>query len=638
VDLLWPGLASLLFDPTRLGVIAIGVIVGFIAGLIPGIGGRIGILLALPFAISMEPLNGALFLIAMHSVVHTSGAIPPLAYGLATSSSEVATAIEGFQLRRQGRSAEALGASLGASAIGGIAGVIAYFAVMPVIRPIVLNFGAPEFLLLSMIGLSLVAALTDGNLRGGLAVGALGLLASTIGVDILTGDPRFTFGRLELWDGIQIVAVVGGFFVVPEMLEMLADPPPPHEERALKAHIRDVVAGMFSVARHKIILLRSSIIGILVGVTPGVGASVSVWLSYADAARLGRDSVPFGQGAISGVIAPEAANNSKEGGAMVPTVFFGIPGSSGMAILMGGMAALGIQLGPEFLGPKLETAFSFGWTIALANLLAVPLFFLTIPLLVRWTQPRPETLVPFAFVASVSAAWAALPGAAGMAEFAIASAVGILLRAAGLARAPLLLGLVMGPIAEKSLSKTVSIWGFEALMRPGTMILGAILIYVLIGLRRPSLAPRTEPKRSRQAMVAAYAGIIAIAVAAILVATQFKFYAALAPVSAAILAGGFACLALVHDWRALTVPRRTFAPGHLAVFAALVLLAPAIGLLAASAIFLAIFLGRMARLAWGPLIVSLSIVLAMQWLLVGEALERHLDFGWSSRLLSLAGL
>jgi putative tricarboxylic transport membrane protein len=637
VDLLWPALTSLLLDPARLGVIVVGAIAGFIAGLIPGIGGRVGILLALPFAISMEPLNGAIFLIAMHAVVHTSGAIPPLAYGLATSASEAATAMEGVHLRRQGRAAEALGASLGASAIGGILGVIAYFAVMPVIRPIVLNFSAPEFLLLSMIGLTLVAALTDGNLRGGIAVGALGLLASTIGVDILTGDPRFTFGRLELWDGVQIVAVVGGLFVVPEMLEMLADPPPAREERALKAHLRDVVAGMLSVARHKLILLRSSIIGILVGVTPGVGASVSVWLSYADAARLGRDTVPFGHGAISGVIAPEAANNSKEGGAMVPTVFFGIPGSSGMAILMGGMAALGIQLGPEFLGPKLQTAFSFGWTIALANVFAIPLFFLAIPLLVRWTQPRPETLVPFAFVASVSAAWAALPGAVGMAEFAIASAVGIVLKAAGLARAPLLLGLVMGPIAEKSLSKTVSIWGFEALTRPGVIILGAILIYVLIGLRRPSLAPRSEPRRSRGAMIVAYAAIIAIAEMAILVATQFKFYAALAPVSAAVIAGGFAMLALIHDWPEKTNPRRTLDPSHLAAFAAFILLVPVVGLLTASAAFLAVFLGRMARLPWSIVFLSLAIVVAMQWVLVGELLERHLNFGWSTSLLRSVG-
>jgi TctA family transporter len=637
VDLLWSSLGDLLFDPASLGVIALGAVVGFVSGLIPGIGGRVGILLVLPFAISMDPLHGALFLIAMHAVVHTSGAIPPLAYGLATSASEAATAIEGFQLRRQGRAAEALGASLGASAIGGIAGVLAYFAMMPVIRPIVLNFGAPEFLLLSMIGLSLVAALTDGNLRGGLAVGALGLLASTIGVDILTGDPRFTFGRLELWDGVQIVAVVGGLFVVPEMLEMLADPPPAHTERALKAHMRDVAAGMLSVARHKLVLLRSSIIGVLVGVTPGVGASVSVWLSYADAARLGRDKVPFGQGAISGVIAPEAANNSKEGGAMVPTVFFGIPGSSGMAILMGAMAALGIQLGPEFLGPKLETAFSFGWTIALANVMAVPLFFLTIPLLVRWTQPRPETLVPFAFVASVSAAWAALPGAVGMAEFAIASGVGIVLKAAGLARAPLLLGLVMGPIAEKSLSKTVSIWGFEALLRPGTIILALILIYVLIGLRRPSLAPRSEPRRSRRAMIVAYAGIIVVAVAAILTASQYKFYAALAPVSSAVVAGGFALLALIHDWSEKALPRPTVRPSHLATFGMLILLAPAIGLLGASAAFILVFLARIARVSWKVLLLSLAIVLAMQWVLVGELLERHLDLGWASPLFRAVG-
>jgi hypothetical protein len=174
-------------------------------------------------------------------------------------------------------------------------------------------------------------------------------------------------------------------------------------------------------------------------------------------------------------------------------------------------------------------------------------------------------------------------------------------------------------------------------MRPGVIILGAILIYVLVGLRRPSLAPRSEPRRSRGAMIVAYAAIIAIAEIAILVATQFKFYAALAPVSAAVIAGGFAMLALIRDWSEATSPRRTLDPRHLATFAALILLVPAIGLLGASAAFLTIFLARLARASWTTVFASVAIVLVMQWVMVGQLLERHLDFGWLTPIVRVAG-
>ena len=219
LDGLRAGLADFA-DLSRWGALLFGLILGFAAGIVPGIGGRVGLLLCLPLAVMFDPLSGAVFLLAMHSVVHTSGSVTPIAYGLPTTASEAATAIDGFQLQRQGRGAEALGASLSSSSFGGVVGALAFILAVPVVRPIVTNIGAPEFLLISLLGLVLVAALSGRHLGGGLAVAALGVLASTVGIDALSAQSRFTFGRLELWDGLQVIALVGGLFVIPEMIAL----------------------------------------------------------------------------------------------------------------------------------------------------------------------------------------------------------------------------------------------------------------------------------------------------------------------------------------------------------------------------------------------------------------------------------
>ena len=467
----WPGLATALL---------LGTLVGFIVGLVPGVGGRIGIILCIPFATFWEPIGGAVFLFAMHSVVHTASSIPAIAFALPSTAADAATILDGYPLAKKGRAGEALGASLSASAIGGVLGAFAFIACIPVARLLMTWFGPPEFLLLALAGLSMVVILSGRSLLTGLLTAAVGVLAACVGLDVLTGATRFTLGRPELLDGLDLAAVIGGIFVIPETLTRWTYNEQGHH-RAISTSLRDVAAGMRTTLDHLHLVFRSALYGIWVGIMPGLGSSVSVWMSYAYAVRNVKSDIPYGEGAIAGVIAPETANNSKEGGAMVPTLFFGIPGSSSMAIMLGAFMVIGQPVGPQLLTTDIDVSFILAAAILLANLVAIPMFFMVVPGIVRLAALRREHMVPFVIALSLFGAlyqdlhWITL------AQFALGGVFGIALKWAGWSRAPFLLGFVMGPLAEISYIQTSQIWGWAMFARPATIVM--LLLFGFIMLR-----------------------------------------------------------------------------------------------------------------------------------------------------------
>ncbi|MEP0520173.1 MAG: tripartite tricarboxylate transporter permease [Hyphomicrobiales bacterium] len=493
-----PSLAELISLLTSGGLglftaLCLGTLFGFVAGLAPGIGGRIGIILFLPIALFWDPLGGAVFLFAMHSVVHTSASIPAIAFALPSTGADAATVIDGYPLSKMGRAGEALGASLSASAIGGVVGALAFLAIIPVARLVLNHFGPPEFLLLALAGLSMVALLSGRNLVTGLLAASIGILIASIGIDVSTSADRFTFGRPELRSGVDIAAIIGGIFVVPEMLAKWSfDAKGRH--RAVSTSMSDVLLGMRKTLQHLKLVSRSSLYGIGIGMMPGLGSSVAVWMSYAYASRTSKSKIPFGKGAIEGVIAPEAANNSKEGGAMVPTLFFGIPGSSSMAIMLGAFLIVGLPVGPNLLTSDIQVSYALAATVLLANLIAIPMFFAVVPGIVRLAALRREHIVPFAIALSLFAAlyqdmhWVTL------AQFMFASAIGIALKRLEWSRAALLLGFIMGPLAEISYIQTSQIWGWSMFERPASLIM--LAVFLVFGIR----AARSKTKKTSNAL------------------------------------------------------------------------------------------------------------------------------------------
>ncbi|MFN4140930.1 tripartite tricarboxylate transporter permease [Aestuariivirga sp.] len=600
---------------------------GFIVGLVPGIGGRIGILLCLPFATVFGPLGGAVFLFSMHAVVHTSSSIPTIAFGLPTSGADAATVLDGYPLARRGAAGAALGASLSASVLGGVIGALAFLACIPVARALMAWLGPPEFLLLSLAGLFMIPLLS-GNLVTGAASAALGLLAASVGLDVLTGTSRFTFGYPQLLGGLDLAAVIGGLFVVPEMLARWH-----HAEKAnriaLATTIHDVMSGLWATFWHLRLVAVSSFYGIVVGIMPGLGASVSVWMSYSYATRHVKSDVPYGEGAIPGVIAPETANNAKEGGAMVPTLFFGIPGSSSMAVMLGALTVVGQPVGPQLLTSDIATSFTLAATILLANLVAIPMFFAVVPSLVRLAALRRDYLVPVAISLSLFAALYQDLHVLTLVQFALGGALGLLLQMFGWSRAAFLLGFIMGPLAETSYIQSSQIWGWWMFARPAflVMLLGFGFAVARAMLSRPRHARKgLAPQDGWLALL-----LLPLFVAGVAGALRLPGNASQVPlmVSAFGLAAT-AFIALSSAFRKSLRPRQLQRFNHLPLMVLYCVGVPVLGLPAASAIFTATIM-RDAKAAWATALcwgIAVSLFQLAFLSLVADLSFESLITGW----------
>lgn len=470
-------LYGLLSSPHLMGLILLAVPIGMFFGAVPGLGGKLGIVLMIPFVFGMNKLAGAVFLLAMHAVVHSGGSIPSILFGVPGTGPDAATIVDGFPMTKNGQAGRALGASLGASGIGGVIGAIFLALTLPFLRPLVLSFSPAEFFLLAILGITFIAVLSGDSLVKGLLVGMFGLMLACVRLDPHTGVQRFTFNQLFLWDGVDIITAVLGLFALPEMIALgvkggsIAGS---YTEQT-RYDLREVVEGIFDVFRHFGLTVRTSIIGAIVGVIPGLGGDAASWICYGHAVQSSKTPERFGKGAIEGVIAPETANNAKEGGALMPTLFFGVPGSSGMAILLGAFVMLGIVPGPQLALTGMGLVWSLIWTLTVANIFAVFVFLLCAPAFTKLTRVRGGLLIPFvitlAFLGSYlsHAAWQNMVLLCGL------GVVGYFFKKYKWPRPPFVIGLVLGPIAEDSLHKALEIWGPTFFLRPLSLVFLALI-------------------------------------------------------------------------------------------------------------------------------------------------------------------
>lgn len=628
-------------------VLVAGLIFGLAAGLAPGISGRIGLLIALPVALWFDPVGAAVFLIAMHAVVHTSGSVPAVVLGLPTSSSEAATVVDGWPMMQAGRGGEAVGAILAASVAGGVLGAVALLLLAPLGGSIARQFTSAEVAALSATGLLAIAALSGKSLALGLLVAALGVLAATVGVDAHSAAQRFTLGRLELWDGLNIGALVAGLFVIPGLLrdQREGELNGPALPVLLPPRVRyaDVLAGCWQTVRNGWLVLRSAVLGIVVGFIPGLGASIAVWLAYGHASTSTRPNVPFGQGAIEGVIAPEAANNSKEGGAMLPTLLFAVPGTTSMGILLGAFALLGIEVGPGMAARDPWIIQMAGWVILVANLLAFPICLAVAPFLTRLAALHRGMVVPFALMASTVAALAISPSVETLAQIVVFGALGTMLAHLDWPRAPFVLGFVIGPILEGALTRTMLTVGIGALQRPMVLvIIGLALATVLFwwkgGTRRkgatlPEAAEGAEPASNTAFSIM----LLAIFGLAIALAWPLPGQASVLP----ILAGTWGIAATLAALATLGPPRRCanlVTPSVLILFLGLLVTIWLVGPPLASAAFALVYYAQFTRLSRRWLVPVALGFAAVAWILAGETIGLVRPLTAFSDLVPIRGL
>ena len=467
-------------DPNRMLFVALGTLLGLMIGVIPGIGGLVGLALLLPFTFALDPYTALAFLVGVQSVTTTSDTIPAVLFGVPGTTGSAATVLDGYPMAKNGEAGRAYGAAFTASVCGGLFGAAILAISIPVIRPFIMAVGTPELLAICLLGLTLIVSLSHRALFKGLVAACLGLLFATIGDEPQTGELRWTFDNFYLWDGLSLVPVALGLFAVPEMIDLGASRRS-IAKKSDKVSAWDQLSGMRDVLTNWWLVLRCSSIGTLLGAIPGLGANVIDWIAYGYAARSLPDAKEtFGKGDVRGVIASESANNAKEGGALVPTLAFGVPGSASMAILLGAFLIHGIAPGPKMLDEQLDVTFTLIWTVAIANILGAGLCFLLAGHFAKIATIRAGILVPLVFGIMVIGAY---QGAKDYADLIVLLAFGVLgwvMKRLNWPRPPLILAFVLGGLVENYLFISHLRYGLEWMLKPIPFVAISIILFLLV--------------------------------------------------------------------------------------------------------------------------------------------------------------
>lgn len=483
-------------SPGSMGLMLLGIFIGFIVGILPGIGGPVAMALMLPFTFGMDPIHVFSFLLGMKVVTSTTGDITSVLFGIPGEATSAAVVLDGHPMARKGQAGRALGAVLMSSLVGAVIGALFLALSIPIIRPLVLAFGPPEFFMLTVVGLMFIASLSRGQMLKGMIMGTLGLLIALIGVDPQAGVPRYTFGQLSLWEGLGIIPIVIGLFGGPEILQLMLS----KESIAGKSathKISGVTEGVLDTFRYWKTVAMAGAIGSGIGVIPGVGGSVSQFIAYGQAKQMSKSPEQFGKGSIEGLLAAAGNNNAKDGGSLVPMIALGLPGSVSAAILLNAFLITGLNPGPELLTTRLDVTFSMVWITIIANILVVLAALPLLKYLARLTFTEGPVLVPFLIIVVVLGAYAEKNSLFDVWIMLGAAAVGIVCLRFDWPRVPLLLGAVLGDLCERYLFLSSSLYGWSWIQRPIVIVLAMAVAVIIFNAVRTSLKASRQLKEAR---------------------------------------------------------------------------------------------------------------------------------------------
>ena len=467
------------FNLSTFNLMMIGIAIGFVVGILPGLGGPTAMALMLPFVFKMSAVEAFAFLLGMTAVTATTGDITSVLFGVPGEPTTASTIVDGHAMARNGEAGRALGAVLMSSLVGSVFAGGALGAAVPIIRPLVLSFGSPEFFMLAILGISFVAALSGEDALKGLVAGGIGLMLATIGLDPISGIQRYTLGQLFLWDGIGLVPITIGFYAIPETIELAVLGTSIAKQEV--GELGGVMEGVKDTFRHWWLVIRCSALGTLTAIIPGMGAATTQWLAYAHAVQSSPNKERFGKGDVRGVLGPGAANNSTLGGSLITTIAFGVPASVIMAILLGAFIIQGIVPGPDMLLPppkgKLDLTYSFVWVIIISNIITVAVCFLFLKPLAKVTQVRGSIIIPLILILIYLGAFAEKNAFEDMIVVLFFGALGWIMEKLAWPRPPVLLGLVLGPLAENRLFLSTDNYGWGWTSRPGVLIIFALTLF-----------------------------------------------------------------------------------------------------------------------------------------------------------------
>jgi len=404
-------------------------------------------------------------------------------FGVPGVAATAATVLDGFPMAKRGEAGRALSAAYMSSMMGGIFGALLLAVSIPILRPVMLYLGSPELLAFSVLGISMVAVLSGSAPLRGVAAGCLGVMIAMIGSDPQTGTLRWTFNSLYLWDGLPLTPMLLGVFALPELCDLLISRLAIAAGGQKQSVYKGQWQGVKDCFQNMWLIVRCSWIGGGIGSIPGIGGAVIDWLAYGHALKTEKGaSETFGKGDVRGVIASESSNNAKEGGALVPTIAFGVPGSATMAILLGAFLIHGLVPGPDMLHKNLDITYTMVWSVALANILGAGLCYAFSPQFAKLATLRYTLILPAVMGVVYIGAFEANRSWGDLVALLAFGLLGWLMKQNKWPRPPLVLGLVLGDSIERYMFISVERYGFTWLWRP---VVAALLILALIGLIRP---------------------------------------------------------------------------------------------------------------------------------------------------------
>lgn len=486
------GLASI--DPAMMLAVMVAVVLAQFVAAVPGLGGAFLLAVLLPFLYGLDPLVAIAIMVGATATDGTGNTVTSVVFGVPGSPTGVATVFDGHPMAKKGLAGRAIGAGVGASAVGGLIGAVLLALLIPVVRPIVLAIGAAEFFVLVVLALYAIAYVREEALLKGLVAGGLGLAVAFIGMEASSGVARYTFGQLYLWDGLQIVPFMIGLFAVAEMLELLHRGGTIAQEK-VDADTSGAWQGVKDVFRHWRATIQSSMVGLGVGILPGLGGSAAQFMAYASVARSSKSPETFGKGNVEGVIAADAATNSKDGGALVPTLAFGIPGSSSMAILLAAFITLGVQPGPGMLQDRADVLWMIVFVLVFANVFAAAVVLSFTRVFVKLTYLRAAIIAPAVLVIALFGAYATTRHVGDVWTAVGIGIVGYFMKKYGYSRATFVIGFVLAPLLEHYFQQALQLFGPAFLItRPIALALTVLLLAsVLWAVVKPRLKREGGP-------------------------------------------------------------------------------------------------------------------------------------------------
>lgn len=480
----------------------LGVALGVTFGIIPGLGGTTALALLIPFTYNMEPFDAMMLAGGVMGATSFGGSITAILINTPGTAPNAATTFDGYPMARQGKAGMALGASATASAIGGLIGLCTLLLVIPIAKAIVLFFGPPEFFLLALLGLCAIAISCRGKLLRGLISGTFGLMLAFVGYNNVSGGERFTMEFEYLWDGLPLVPVLTGVFAISQMLELtLKGGSVATESAAPTMKIDRVFDGVIAVFKNWPVLLRGSFIGTVIGAIPGLGGTVAGFIAYTSTVQISKNPESFGTGNILGVIAPESANNAKDGGSLIPTAAFGIPGSAETALFLGILVLHGIEPGPSILLEHEHEIFGLIAALTVSAVLASLIGLVAAPWMQLITAINVHILVPVVVAVSLTGVYVLKGQPADVILCLVMGIIGYLMMKFDYPRLTLVIAFVLGETAERAFHQTDMISDgdftiFFTRLASLILIFGIVFTVTLPSLRRLHLRGR-EKKRTR---------------------------------------------------------------------------------------------------------------------------------------------